>query len=84
MSTNEFAHGRLKVTVNTHMYDCRQDITRRPCAADATLSTTDKNQNVFTAADIVVDVVWYENWMKVAVTLEKKVAMVVMVKDLEV
>ena len=70
--------------IRTHTYDWRHDITNRPWAAEATLNTTERSQNAFTEAGIEADVNWYENWMNVAVTLVKKVAMVDSVKNFDV
>lgn len=45
---------------------------------DETLNTNDMNQNRFTRPPVSESVRWIENWSVDAVTLEKKVAMVVM------
>ena len=63
--------------VGAHIDDFLQAMTIRLLIPEETLNTNDKNQNRFTALPSFVLVSWYENCSVVAVTLEKNVAIVV-------
>ena len=64
--------------------DLRQVIPNRLLIAEATLNTNDSSQKRLTELSKAVDDCEKDNWSVVAVTPEKKVAIVVMFKYLEV
>ena len=61
----------------THIADFRQDIPSKLLTPDETLNTSDRNQKKLTTLPNGVVESVSENWRVVVVTLEKKVAMVV-------
>ena len=65
----------------THIFDFRHVIPSRLLTPDETLNTSDMNQNKFTTSHTVLPAFMDKDvWRAVAVTLEKNVAIVVMLR----
>lgn len=70
----------FSVRFGPYRYDCRQEMSNRLLAADEMLNVRDNRRIVLMVISSGVEVASYVNWIIVAVTPEKKAAIVVIFK----